>query len=255
VALQDGERPESGYRVIAGERRLRAAREAGLPHVPAILVALPEHGILLAQLIENLQRQDLPPLEEARGIERLMQEQKLSIREAAKMLGKDKGYLENRLRLLKMGEDVQEMVSFRKDTLPHARLIDAADDPDLRRDLINAVVKEGIGRREVERRILDATGGEHTASVPSREGSTRGERPKDAPTAAPVHRCEQQTDPPEQRPDPITSALRPANSLAAEAALLLRGLSLTPDYRTEVLRQLETLKKQIERIEQMVNEK
>lgn len=146
------EQPD-GYQLIAGERRYRASGEMGIELLPAVVVALSNRSILLAQLVENLQRRDLPPLEEARGLQSLMSQQNLSLREAARVLGKGKGYVENRLNLLKMGADVQEMVSVQTDTLLHARDIDAVSDPDLRQRLIHAVLHEGVSRADLRQRI------------------------------------------------------------------------------------------------------
>lgn len=144
---------ETGYRLIAGERRYRASEQAGVEQLPVIVVAAHENGNLLAQLVENLQRRDLPPLEEAQGIAQLMAEQNVSLRETARLLGKGKGYIENRVNLLKMKPDVQEMVSVQTDTLLHARDIEAITDAKLRSALIHAVLEEGISRAELRRRI------------------------------------------------------------------------------------------------------
>ena len=144
---------DDGYRLIAGERRYRASEQAGVEQLPVIVMAANDSGILLAQLVENLQRRDLPPLEEAHGIAQLMDEQELSLREAARMLGKGKGYIENRVNLLKMRPDVQEMVSVQTDTLLHARDIEAVLDPALRSSLIRAVLEDGISRTELRRQI------------------------------------------------------------------------------------------------------
>ncbi len=148
---------DTRYRLVAGERRFRASLEAGLAQVPAFVLPLRDEELLLTQIIENLQRRDLPPLDEARGLEQFMREQKLSIRDVARALGKDKGYIENRLRLLRMGSDLQELVSVRTDTLQHARFIDPVQDTTLRHTLIQAVIEEGISAREVQRRIEQAS--------------------------------------------------------------------------------------------------
>lgn len=152
-----------GYRLIAGERRYRASGEAGIELLPAVVVTMSRSNLLLAQLVENLQRRDLPPLEEARGMSSLMKEQKLSLRETARVLGKGKGYVENRLNLLKMGADIQEMVSVQTDTLLHARDIDSVLDPQLRQELIRAVLQDGLSRAELRRRIAPSP--EHISQV------------------------------------------------------------------------------------------
>lgn len=142
---------EGRFRLIAGERRFRAS-EGVTDELPVIVSAPRSDSLLLMQLIENLQRRDLNPLEEARGLQTLIEEQKLSVRDAAQLLGKTKSYLSDRLALLKMGEDVQQMVSERSDTLIHAREVDRVQDPQLRANLVGAVRKEGISLAEVRRR-------------------------------------------------------------------------------------------------------
>ncbi len=143
--------PDQTLHLVAGERRLRAAKAAGISRVPVVIgVAIDQTDAFEQAIVENLLRADLLPLEEARALQRWMESAKLSLRGAARKLGRDKGYLENRLRLLSMGEDVQNMVSFRKNTLPHARLIDAVNDQRLRQKLITMVVEDGVGKREIE---------------------------------------------------------------------------------------------------------
>ena len=120
------------YRLIAGERRFRASQEAGLSQVPCLVLTTSEDGVLPAQLIENLQRSDLAPLDEARALQQLKNEQGLSLRDIAKTLGKTLGYVTICLALLKMGEDVQKMVAKRQDTLRAAHHIERITDPVLR---------------------------------------------------------------------------------------------------------------------------
>jgi ParB family chromosome partitioning protein len=144
---------EDGYRIVAGERRFRASAEAGIELLPAVVVSMSSSNVLLAQLVENLQRRDLPPLEEARGMHLLMTKQHLSLRETARVLGKGKGYVENRINLLKMGADVQEMVSVQTDTLLHARDIDAIEDTKLRQELIHEVLQNGLSRADLRHLI------------------------------------------------------------------------------------------------------
>jgi ParB/RepB/Spo0J family partition protein len=146
-------REGDNYKLIAGERRLRASKLAGLTELPALEVSSREDTLLAVQLIENLQRAELNPLDEAHALKKLTTEQKLSIRDLATLVGKTRGYVTNRLDLLKMGEDVQAMVAQRQDTLRAAVHINHVDDSDQRAALIQAVLEEGIGEREVKRRI------------------------------------------------------------------------------------------------------
>ena len=143
-----------GYRLIAGEKRFRATQAEGLPEVPCIVVAAPNEGMIrLLQLTENALRTAPPVREEARAIRETMDEQGLSQRDMARMLGKTLGFVSNRMAILKMGEDVQAMIDARGDTLKHAPLIEAIEDQTLRAELIRAVVEEQISVRELERRI------------------------------------------------------------------------------------------------------
>lgn len=128
------------YIVTAGERRLRAAKAAGLKQVPVVVDENDDEGAWEHAIIENIVRADLGPLEEAEAIQKLMHSRGYSVREAAKRLGKDKGYLENRLFLLKAPDDVREMVSARADTVRHAREIAKVESPKARQKLIEAAV-------------------------------------------------------------------------------------------------------------------
>jgi ParB family chromosome partitioning protein len=125
---------QNRYQLVAGERRWRAAKEAGLVTIPALVEELDDDTALEIAIIENLQREDLSPLEEATMYDRMVREHGYSIRKLAEKLGKDKGYLENRLRLADAPEEIRELVSLRKDTLSHAyELMKVQDDRKRRR--------------------------------------------------------------------------------------------------------------------------
>jgi ParB/RepB/Spo0J family partition protein len=122
------------YQLVAGERRWRASKEAGLATIPALVEELDDDTSLEISIIENLQREDLSPLEEAGMYDRMVREHGYSIRKLAEKLGKDKGYLENRLRLADAPEEIRQLVSVRKDTLSHAyELLKVTDDRKRRR--------------------------------------------------------------------------------------------------------------------------
>jgi len=143
-----------GFRLVAGERRYRASQSEGVPLLPCVVVGdVSESAIRLLQLTENALRTPPPILEESLAIEEAMNEEGLSIRDMARLLGKDKSYVEVRVNLRRYPLDVQEMVSARADTLRHARHIASVEDEELRASLIAAVRDEGIGEREVKRRI------------------------------------------------------------------------------------------------------
>ncbi len=111
---------DNRYQLVAGERRWRASKAAGLTSIPALVEELDDDTAMEISIIENLQREDLSPLEEAAMYDRMIRDHGYSIRKLADKLGKDKGYLENRLRLADAPEEIRELVSLRKDTLSHA---------------------------------------------------------------------------------------------------------------------------------------
>ena len=129
------------YQLIAGERRWRASTIAGLTTIPALIEDIDDDTALEISIIENLQREDLSPLDEAAMYDRMVREHGYSIRKLADKLGKDKGYLENRLRLADAPPEIRELVSLRKDTLSHAYELMKVDDPKKRRRLTDQVLR------------------------------------------------------------------------------------------------------------------
>jgi len=129
------------FQLIAGERRWRASKAAGLPTIPALVEEIDDDTALEISIIENLQREDLSPLDEAAMYERMVKDHGYSVRRLAQKLGKDKGYLENRLRLADAPEEVRELVSLRKDTLSHAYELMKVEDPKKRKRLAAQVAK------------------------------------------------------------------------------------------------------------------
>ena len=129
------------YQLIAGERRWRASKIAGLDSIPALIEDIDDDTALEIAIIENLQREDISPLDEAAMYDRMVREHGYSIRKLADKLGKDKGYLENRLRLADAPDEVRELVSLRKDTLSHAYELLKVQDPKKRRRLAEQVAR------------------------------------------------------------------------------------------------------------------
>jgi ParB/RepB/Spo0J family partition protein len=129
------------YQIVAGERRWRASRQAGLETIPALIEDIDDDTALEIAIIENLQREDLSPLDEAAMYDRMVHEHGYSIRKLADKLGKDKGYLENRLRLADAPPEVRELVSLRKDSLSHAYELMKVEDPKKRRRLAEQVAR------------------------------------------------------------------------------------------------------------------
>ena len=145
------------FLVIAGERRLRAAKAVGLKRIPVIVEQSSEEEAWEQAIVENLLRTDLSPLEEAAALQKLMRLRGESVRQTAKRLGKDKGYLENRLFLLKAPTDVQEMVSARADTMRHAREISKVESTALRRKLIQYALS-GASLNVIQEQITKFSG-------------------------------------------------------------------------------------------------
>jgi ParB family chromosome partitioning protein len=141
------------YQLVAGERRWRAARLAGLLTIPALVEELDDDAALEIAVIENLQREDLSPLEEANMYEKMVTEHGYSIRKLAQKLGKDKGYLENRLRLADAPEEIRALVSVRKDTLSHAYELMKVQDPRKRKRLAAQVASGQLSLVKLRERI------------------------------------------------------------------------------------------------------
>jgi len=129
------------YQIVAGERRWRASRQAGLETIPALIEDIDDDTALEIAIIENLQREDLTPLDEAAMFDRMVHQHGYSIRKLADKLGKDKGYLENRLRLADAPPEIRELVSLRKDSLSHAYELMKVEDPKKRRRLAAQVAR------------------------------------------------------------------------------------------------------------------
>ena len=144
---------ENRYQLVAGERRWRASREAGLTSMPALVEELDDDTALEISIIENLQREDLSPLEEASMFDRMVHEHGYSIRKLAEKLGKDKGYLENRLRLANAPDEIKELVSLRKDTVSHAYELLKVEDPKKRKRLAAQVASGELSLVKLREKI------------------------------------------------------------------------------------------------------
>ncbi len=141
------------FQLVAGERRWRASKAAGLDTIPALIEEIDDDTALEIAIIENLQREDLSPLDEASMYDRMIREHGYSVRKLAQKLGKDKGYLENRLRLADAPEEVRQLVSVRKDTLSHAYELLKVDDPRKRRRLAEQVARGELSLVKLRERI------------------------------------------------------------------------------------------------------
>ena len=138
------------YQIIAGERRWRAAKQAGLDEVPAVIIEADDRKVMEIGLIENLQREDLNPAEEARGYQVLMEEYGMTQEQVAQRMGKSRPAVTNALRLLNLPEDLMALVEEGKLSAGHARALLGAPTPALQRQGARAVLDKGLSVRQTE---------------------------------------------------------------------------------------------------------
>ena len=149
------------YEIIAGERRWRAAQMAGLNQIPTVIRDVPDDAAIAMSLIENIQRENLNPLEEARALDRLIREFDLTHAEAASAIGRSRATVSNLLRLQDLADKVKRMLESRQLEMGHARALLSISDPQQQHDAARQVVKKGLSVRETERlvkRMLAAKG-------------------------------------------------------------------------------------------------
>ena len=138
------------YQIIAGERRWRAAKDAGLREVPVVIIEADDKKVMEIGLIENLQREDLNPVEEAQGYQTLMKEYGLTQEQVAQQMGKSRPAITNTLRLLALPEDLLELVAQDQLSAGHARALLAAPTPALQRAAAKRVIAERLSVRQTE---------------------------------------------------------------------------------------------------------
>lgn len=144
-------RNKTGYEIVAGERRWRAAREAGLKKVPCILKELSDQENMLVAIIENMQREDLNPVEEAEGINQMIKTYELTQEEVSRSLGKSRPYITNALRILTLPKEALDSLSSGKITTGHARALLSITEKKRQEEILNRIIKEGLSVREVEK--------------------------------------------------------------------------------------------------------
>lgn len=151
-------RPRGGlFELVAGERRWRAAQLAGLTKVPAIVREIADDRLLELALIENIQRQELNPIEEANAYKRLIESLKLTQDDVARRVGRDRSFITNYLRILKLPTEIQILLESEKLSFGHARaLLGLSEDAILQRRFAQKIVKHNWSVRETERRIKHA---------------------------------------------------------------------------------------------------
>ena len=164
-------RERGQYEIVAGERRWRAVIAVGLALIPAIVEEMSDEEAIEVAVIENLQREDLSPLDEAAIFARMTGELGYSIRKLAEKIGKDKGYVENRLRLTSAPQDVRDLVASRSDTISHAYELMKVDDPARRAELAAQVARGELSLARLKAAIRGETDPEArlSSSVPTQQ--------------------------------------------------------------------------------------
>ncbi len=154
------------YEIIAGERRWRAAQMAGLSDIPAVIRHIPDEAAIAVALIENIQRENLNPLEEARALERLISEFGLTHQQAAEAVGRSRAGVSNLLRLLELAPEVCELLEQRQLEMGHARALLALEQRRKQTEVASLVAKKGLSVRETEAlvRRLQAPSGADAAA-------------------------------------------------------------------------------------------
>ncbi len=146
---------EGMYEIIAGERRFRASKEAGLNQVPVIIKDFDDKAALEVALIENLQREDLNPLEEGEAYRRLLNEFQYTQEELSQVVGKSRSHVANMMRLLELPDDIKQMVENKELTIGHARALLNAENPSV---LAAEIVRKGLSVRETEKMAVNKGG-------------------------------------------------------------------------------------------------
>jgi ParB family chromosome partitioning protein len=163
-------RPKGGhYQIVAGERRWRAAQRAGQRRVPAIIKDIPDEKLLELALVENIQRQELNPIEEAKAYRKLIESVGLTQEQVAERVGKERTLITTTMRLLKLPSDVQRHIIEGKLSLSHGRALLMTDDQIAQRLIANRIVAEDLSVRETERAVkrLDGKARRTTSNRPA----------------------------------------------------------------------------------------
>lgn len=167
------------YEVVAGERRLRAARAIGMEEVPVIVKEVSDQEALVLALVENIQREELNPIEEAQAFKRLIEEFQYTQDKVAEAVGKDRSTISNLLRLLKLPAEIQKSVYDGQLSVGHARALLSLELAEDQKRLFELVIKKGLSVREIEEFVKP---GSHAAVRPE-----KAKKPKDHETAAVEH--------------------------------------------------------------------
>lgn len=144
-----------GYEIIAGERRFRASKLAGMQTIPAIVKDFSDEEMMQIALLENLQRENLTSIEEAKAYKSIIESMNITQDELAKKVGKSRSHVTNILGLLKLPASVQDMVLYNKLSMGHARVLSKLNDPKIIEDLAQRVITEDLSVRKLESLVYD----------------------------------------------------------------------------------------------------
>lgn len=169
------------YQIVAGERRWRAAQRAGLQRIPSVIRDVPDDKMLELALIENIQRQELNAIEEAYAYKRLIETFNLTQETVAQRVGRDRTFVTNYLRLLRLPEDIQLLVEENKLSMGHARALLGIDDANKQREIARGIIERSLSVRDTERAVKRLVAGGESDPPPA---STPSERTSDANTRA-----------------------------------------------------------------------
>lgn len=159
-------RPAGGrYQIVAGERRWRAAQRAGMRRVPVVVREIPDEKLLELALVENIQRQELNPIEEAQAYRKLIEHIGLTQEQVAERVGKERTLITTVMRLLKLPNDIQRLITEGRLSLSHGRALLMTDNPGVQRTVANRVVDEDLSVRETEKAIKRGDQQKEAASV------------------------------------------------------------------------------------------
>lgn len=154
------------YELVAGERRWRAAKLAGLRTIPAVVRDIPDKDLLEVALIENVQREDLNPIEEAQAYSKLIETVGLTQEALAERVGRDRSYITNYLRLLRLPDDIQQLVKQKKISTGHARTLLALPHVDLQRLVARQIISNDLSVRATEDIVRKRTAGDSSSKNP-----------------------------------------------------------------------------------------
>jgi len=143
----------NGYEIVAGERRLKAAKEIGLKKIPAIIKSINNEKSLEIALVENIQREDLNPVEQANAFKRLIDEFNLTQQELAEVTGKSRALVTNTIRLLKLSPEIQKNISEGKISFGHAKLLLSIEDEEVQKAVCDRIIANDLSVRDTERLI------------------------------------------------------------------------------------------------------